>query len=119
MPPGTYKNIDGDNFTDDGYDNLLSRENSNSLNKEASGDQTNLYDFSMGINPFNSSELIEPLSIDLYQTTLSPYQEIFLPAESMNPTTTAGCSDLTKVETTTNKINYIFCSKFLTTWYDI
>lgn len=33
-------------------------------------------------------------------------QEVFIPAEAMNPTTTAGCADLTKVEAGTNDVDY-------------
>ena len=39
-------------------------------------------------------------------TSLQTYGEIFIPAEAMNPTTTAGCAALTKVEAGTNDVDY-------------
>jgi hypothetical protein len=106
MSDQVYINIDGDNVTPVGYDNLLSRENNSTLTNEAGGDKTNILDLSGGINVFNSSVAIAPQSITLNQINISPYNEVYIPAEAMNPTTTGGCADLEKVESLVHLVNY-------------
>ena len=46
------------------------------------------------------SPLIDPVNFG------SGYKEVYIPSEAMNPTTTSGCSFLTKVEAGTNDVDY-------------
>jgi len=102
-----YKNIDGESSASEvGYNNLLSRDGTNDLIGDANIDNTNAVDLSNGINSNNSGAVIGAGAINIQQTTLTQYAEIFIPAEAMNKTTTAGCSGLTKVEAGTYDVDY-------------
>ena len=107
MAETNYKNIDGESSASEvGYNNLLSRDGTNDLIGDANIDSTNAVDLSNGINSSNSGAVIGAGSINIQQTTLTQYAEIFIPAEAMNKTTTAGCSGLTKIEAGTYDIDY-------------
>lgn len=99
-----YKNIDSEN-PEIGYNNLLARDGYG-LEGDANIDNTNKVDLSNGINANNSDAIIGAGAININQTTLTKFAEIFIPAEAMNKTTTAGCSELTKTEAVTYDIDY-------------
>lgn len=53
-------------------------------------------------NPFYNNSIIN--NINIINGSSSP--EIFIPSEAMNPTTTAGCAALAKIEAGSNDIDY-------------
>lgn len=53
------------------------------------------------INPDNVGS-----ETNIFLSDTTPFREIFIPAECMNPTTTSGCSTLTKIEAGTNDVDY-------------
>lgn len=69
-----------------------------SSNQSSSPEQASNSQLNFPLDPVSLSTLKTQLFIDS--------KEIFIPAEAMNPTTSTGCSSLTKVESAVNKVDY-------------